>query len=260
MKFDPVFGIFFALGIAMILGAAYSAWRTRQFQADAEETDGKVIALSPVSDADGTLYAPVVRFHASSGRQIEFTDALSSRPARHSVGQTVRVAYDPEQPDTTARVAGTLGLYFGPMVLLFIGVVFTALGSKGGGIPLWDMARTVLSTSGSHVGSFGGRWQNEDPATSGITRIEIDSKWPIVQIKAWGKCRPVDCEWGMPESYNNSFVASGELRATWRTNFSHRMQHMTLLPDGRMQVETHTHFTDNSGRADYDRTEVFLRQ
>ncbi len=143
MKFDPVFGIFFALGIAMILGAAYSAWRTRQFQADAEETDGKVIALSPVSDADGTLYAPVVRFHASSGRQIEFTDALSSRPARHSVGQTVRVAYDPEQPDTTARVAGTLGLYFGPMVLLFIGVVFTALGSKGGGIPLWDMARNL---------------------------------------------------------------------------------------------------------------------
>ncbi len=259
MKIDPVFGIFIAIGLALIAGAVYSAWRTRQFRANAEETDGSVIALKEIQGSKGVTYAPVVRFHASSGQRIEFTDEMSSRPARHAVGQTVRVAYSPEQPDT-ARVTGTWAVYFLPIVMLFIGVVFTGLGSQGAGINLWDTARSVTSTTGSHVGPFGGYWKNENPATSGITRIEIESKWPVVRIKTWGKCHPVDCEWGMPESYNNSFVANGELRVTWRTGFAHRMQNLTLLPDGRMQVETHTHFTDNSRRKDYDSVEVFRKQ
>lgn len=259
MKIDPVFGIFIAVGMALVLGALISAWRTRQFLANAEETDGEVIALKEMQGSKGVTYAPLVRFHASSGRLIEFTDGMSSRPARHAIGQTVRVAYLPEQPDS-ARVTGTWAVYFLPMVMLFIGVVFTALGSQGAGIHLWDTARAVTSPTGSHVGPFGGKWKNENPAASGITRIEIESKWPIVQINAWGKCHPVDCEWGRPESYNNSFVEQGELHLTWRTGFARRQQHMKMLPDGRLQVETHTQFTDNSRRKDFTSTEFFVRQ
>ena len=262
MKIDPLLGLFLAIGVVLIVGGLYQAWRTRRFLAGAEETDGSVIALKEIDsrDADGPSYAPVVRFLSSSGRQIVFTDGVSSNPAGHEIRQTVRVAYDPDQPDSTACVTGTWRTYLMPMIMLFIGIMFIVIGGKDVGIPAWEAARAVLAASDSHVGQFGGRWRNMDPAASGITRIEIESKWPVVQIKAWRKCHPVDCEWGMPESYNNSFVSAGDLRATWRTNFAHHMQRMTLLPDGRMQVETHTHFTDSSRRADYDSTEMFRRE
>ena len=259
MKFDPFFLIFLVIGVALTLGGLYNAWRTRQFLASAEETDGTVIGLKEVNDSDGTMYAPVVRFHASNGSRVEFTDPISSRPSRHQIGQSVRVAYDPEEPDK-ARVSGTWFVYFVPMAMLAIGIVFTVIGAKGTGVDVWNVARDVTSPTRSHVGPFGGQWVNENPAASGITRIDIASKWPVVQIKAWGKCHPVDCDWGAPETYDNSFIARGELYVTWRTNFADRRQRMTVLPDGRLQVETHTHFTDLSRRVDYDGTEIFRRQ
>jgi hypothetical protein len=55
-------------------------------------------------------------------------------------------------------------------------------------------------------------------------------------------------------------VSRGDLSLTWRTGFAMRTQRMQLQPDGRLQVETHTHFTDASRRKDFTATEYFRRQ
>ncbi len=65
---------------------------------------------------------------------------------------------------------------------------------------------------------------------------------------------------GAPETYDNAAVSRGDLSLTWRTGFAMRTQRMQLQPDGRLQVETHTHFTDASRRKDFTATEYFRRQ
>jgi hypothetical protein len=62
-----------------------------------------------------------------SGQVVEVTDRMSSNPPQFKEGQTIDVLYDPENPNK-ARINKWFNLYFVPMLLGFLGLVFGGIG------------------------------------------------------------------------------------------------------------------------------------
>ncbi|MEI8102435.1 MAG: caspase domain-containing protein [Chlorobium sp.] len=110
----------------------------------------------------------------------------------------------------------------------------------------------------AYVDRFVGRWTNENPNTSGITRVEIESRLGKVSVHMWGKCHPNDCDWGTTNSIEDN--NDGILAVTWTMKFKTDKQQLSILENGNLRVSGRTHFTDNSGRPDYDSTHYFKRQ
>jgi len=172
------------------------------------------------------------------------------------VGEMVGVLYDPDNPQQ-AQISGYRSSYLGPTILLVMGLVF--VGFAGIGMGMVDVVSNAIRPGRSNIGRFAGVWVNEDAQTRSITRIELRRRWPGTEIRMWGKCHPVDCDWGSRYSYELSDVARGEMKVAWKPAFAVRTQDLKLLPDGRLEVVTHTQFTDRSGRRPYDSTDVFRK-
>ena len=98
-----------------------------------------------------------------------------------------------------------------------------------------------------------------DPQTRGLVRIVINDR----KIHPFGACHPNPCDWG--ELKGKSFTAGVDssnataLTAKTTTNFDKVELTVSLEGDGRLRVETFTHFTDESGRADYRTVNYFVR-
>jgi len=106
---------------------------------------------------------------------------------------------------------------------------------------------------------FCGFWVNEDTDTQGITKVDIQKIGDIIYVHMWGKCHPTDCDWGI-ETTNNSDATDGILNLTWEFDFAIETQELILLSDGRLKVIAFCHFTDNSGRPDYESIEFFIKE
>ena len=256
MNLHPALVFFSAIGIALALGGLFMLRRARRFAADAQTAIGRVIRLHEEQTRKGTIvYCPVVKFRTAAGADVEFTSSFGSRPARHQVGQSVAVLYDPADPAEARLGGGTL--YFSGAVVLVMGLGFGAFGAVGMGLP-GAIGEALWPGSGA-AGRFSGAWVAEDAQTRGITRVEIRARWPGIQIHMWGKCTPVDCDWGRPASYMPDRIAAGELQVTWRPSFAEKRQDLRLLDDGRLEIVTHTRFKDGSGRRDYDSRDYLRR-
>jgi Protein of unknown function (DUF3592) len=117
------------IGVLLLLGAAWTISSTRTWVAHAVEVQGKVIEMVRIRDRDdgGYMFAPLVRFQTTDGRNIEFESSLRSNPPGYRTGQTVSVLYDPVEPQSAA-IRGVFSLWLIPMVLGFMGSIFTAVG------------------------------------------------------------------------------------------------------------------------------------
>jgi hypothetical protein len=89
--------------------------------------------------------------------------------------------------------------------------------------------------------AFWGTWANVDPDTGGITRVEI-APWTV---HMWGACTPTDCDWG--ETIYS--IHQSQLHVVWDQGFVVRVQVLALLPNGTLEVDTASHYTDGSGTA-----------
>ena len=122
-------GLVFGL-VGLFLGALafFFFVRTRLFLGRAQKTQGTVINMvySHHQDGDGG-YSPVYRFRTITGQEVVVTDNVSSSPPQFQVGQTIDVFYDPENPQN-ARINKWFNLYFVPMLLGFMGLVFGGVG------------------------------------------------------------------------------------------------------------------------------------
>ena len=119
----------------------------------------------------------------------------------------------------------------------------------------------ILSGCGGIIPSennFYGNWVNEDTNTNSITKIDIQKIGDIIEVHMWGKCDPTDCDWGI-ETTNISDAVDGTLNLTWEPGYAIKTQELILLSDGRLEVITFTHFTDNSGRPDFESTGYFIK-
>jgi hypothetical protein len=100
-----------------------------------------------------------------------------------------------------------------------------------------------------------GNWANEDPAAPGITRMTFRSEGSTVYVQMWTHCDAEECTWeeqGVP--------LATPLEVSWKTGVATNLQTITLLEDGRLQVEEKIQFTDGSGRGDVGMTSYLNKQ
>ena len=102
-----------------------------------------------------------------------------------------------------------------------------------------------------------GEWCNKDFATRGNTRIHVRSDGSKLMLQMWGRCHPMECDWGETAAFQDP--KDNSTWVTWTTGFSVTSQKLTLLPDGTLELMGHTHYTDSSGRADRDSKEIFVK-
>ncbi len=127
-------------------------------------------------------------------------------------------------------------------------------------LALLSLMMLVPSTAQAQLSRFEGAWRNVDPATAGLTTLQISTSG-TVKVHAWGKCHPTDCDWGEVTGYAYGPNVSANLSATARaisavytTGFSETI--LIIRPLGRDQLEASvfTRFTDTSGRTAYTDT------
>jgi hypothetical protein len=112
-------------------------------------------------------------------------------------------------------------------------------------------------TPESGINAFSGDWRNADPNTRSIVRAIISPASPSsAALHLFGACSPTPCDWGTtnaPLSDNPQ-----QLNATYNPGFV--IETVTITRSGgQLVVRIHSHFTDNSGRKDYDSTDVMNR-
>ena len=117
----------------------------------------------------------------------------------------------------------------------------------------------LLATSSialADISRFAGNWENVDPKTRGLSKLNIDIKGTRVRIQAFGKCHPRDCPWGFAAgtvyapSVESSMVESAQAISTiYITSFSQVILIIRPVENDQIEVEKLTKFTDESGRA-----------
>ena len=113
----------------------------------------------------------------------------------------------------------------------------------------------------SDIRDFIGTWVNIDNNTGGIKKIVI-SKAKSPQIQVFGACSPTACDWGVQRAKAYSYFSSSatSMEATYKSGFAIRdlyLQVMKTTQGKKLTIVTYTHFTDGSGRKDYNSEDKF---
>jgi len=109
---------------------------------------------------------------------------------------------------------------------------------------------------------FFNEWINVDTETGSIKRVSIKAANGETQINMFGACSPTDCDWlaSNPDISFSYDVETEILHVQWIFSFKTTTQELELQPDGSLKVTSHNHFTDNSGRLDFDNVNYFVRE
>jgi len=129
MSTDLTLGIVFSLagGLLALIGM-FLFVRTRVFIGKAQEVKATVTQMVySHSSEGGGGYSPVYQFRTLDGQTIVIQDSLASNPPRFQVGQQIEVLYDPGNPQN-ARINRWMSLYFVPVLLGGIGLIFGGVG------------------------------------------------------------------------------------------------------------------------------------
>jgi len=125
----------------------------------------------------------------------------------------------------------------------------------------------LTATGGlASVNQFAGTWNNVDPNTGGITKLEIATMGASAKVHAWGSCHPTDCDWGTvqaqafaPDVSTDVASSADTLIAIYDSGFSKTT--LVIKPAGnRLSVDAYDRFTDNSGRSNYMSSYTFQKQ
>lgn len=117
------------LGLLFLLVAAGTTVSTERFLSKCLPAQGTVTALRTVVDAKthSETYAPVFTFTTKKGQSYTIHSGSSSNPPGFTVGETVRVLYDPEKP-TDARIDTLWQIWVFPIVFSILGGPLTLAG------------------------------------------------------------------------------------------------------------------------------------
>ncbi len=129
MSSELIIGIVFSLvGLLLVVIGLFILMRTRLFISQSQEVKGTVTHLIASSGSEGgTVYAPVFKFTTIQGQVIEVQESVASYPPEFNQGQIVDILYDPQNP-SRARVKKWSSLYFVPLLLSGMGIVFGGIG------------------------------------------------------------------------------------------------------------------------------------
>lgn len=150
------------------------------------------------------------------------------------------------EPSTAGRImAGVLGA-----VLLMSGVYAHVAADSARNQTQQTVGKATKGGSQEHLprepvhptvnSLLAGRWNNDNPSTRGITRLEIQQSGDGVLVRAWGPCSPQDCDWGT----ERGVVSAGSANVAWDQGFV--LRKMTITPDaGRLRVVVDSVYRDN---------------
>jgi hypothetical protein len=108
------------------------------------------------------------------------------------------------------------------------------------------------------IADFEGVWINKNPMGD-IGRIDIDQRLDKATVHIWGKCIPTDCDWGTAETPAAN-ASTGIIQVQWNPGFKVTSTALTIRDGKQLQVDAKTHFTDKSGRPDYETVNYLERK
>ena len=121
---------FFLVGIVLIAGGAWLAWRRAAVAWRGLAAVGQVVAFEE-RRSDGDLhYLPVVSFRDQRGHPHRFTSPAGGADRRPPLGSVVNVRYLPEAPER-AFIVSFLHMWAAPAGLLALGLGALLGGMKG---------------------------------------------------------------------------------------------------------------------------------
>ena len=128
------------------------------------------------------------------------------------------------------------------------------------------MILVAQSSAFAQLNLFQGNWRNTDPATRGITRLQINTGTPI-RVHSWGSCGGSECDQGTVDGFaygpnvsSNLNTSARAISAIFRSSFSETIFIIRPAGVGRLQADVYDRFTDGSGRTAYTATYTFARQ
>jgi len=111
---------------------------------------------------------------------------------------------------------------------------------------------------------FFNEWVNIDSQSKAIKQVSIQAKDGGTYINMIGSCSPTDCNFREEAPnvvVNYNYDSETEiLHVEWIFDFQILTQELTITPDNQLRVKTLTHYTDNSGRVDYEMVDYYTRQ
>jgi hypothetical protein len=133
-------------------------------------------------------------------------------------------------------------LHISLIVLLVVGLLFVFYIFKRNRVTVQENYEKYL-----------GLWVNADPRAEGITRLSVETIRGDLSIHAWGRCVPVDCDWG-----KRIVDISGDGgRVEWDQGSLNVKMAISSCPDGLLVV-THNFLPD--GRDLYLEKDHFVRK
>lgn len=119
------------VGLGLLVGAGFAARSELSFRGIAVETDGRVVRMIAETDRSNgrtsRTYRPVFAFNLPDGKEIRAEGGVASNPPCCSVGDRVRVRYDPANP-SRAQMTGFMESWLVTAILGGIGIIFTGAG------------------------------------------------------------------------------------------------------------------------------------
>ena len=125
-------GLLFALiGLAILIGGAFSAVKQSRESARRVGTTGTVVDLVKrvFNPGSAGVYCPVVEFTTAAGQSVRFESQFGTMPATYQVGQTVAVRYEVEDPQK-AEVDSAASRWLVPGCMIGMGLGFLVLGGS----------------------------------------------------------------------------------------------------------------------------------
>lgn len=171
-------------------------------------------------------------------------------------------------------IAAIVGLLTAIVVLLTEGIKLTrevpsqppaAISTEPNSIPPEsNSSYSFPSVPNNPPVTFFNEWVNINPQTDNIKRISIQTKDGGAYINMFGACSPTDCnfrEYSPAPGVNYNYDSeTGILHVEWVFDFQTMLQELTITSEEQLRVKTFNHFTDNSGRADFEMVDYFTRQ
>jgi hypothetical protein len=129
-----------------------------------------------------------------------------------------------------------------------------------------SIATPPPAAAGFGITDYLGGWTNADPNSRGVTWISVRKDGERLVVQVWGKCHPTDCDWGTAQAapFGRSVESSADapinsVSATFSPGFAEQRLNLRLTTRDTLTSVVDTHFTDRSGRADYENTDQFVR-
>jgi uncharacterized repeat protein (TIGR02543 family) len=115
--------------------------------------------------------------------------------------------------------------------------------------------QTVTASFESVLTPFVGFWKNVDPGTRSIPQAQLTQTSPTTAaLHVWGTCHPTFCDWGT----TTATLSGGELHAFYDQGFATDTIRISAV-NGQLVIRDHCHFTDNSGRQDFDSVDTMRK-